>query len=62
MDPRVDMSLGARGTYLMSAVNRTELYYVCMPFGSHPGYRPLGSAFVSLFSFSADQFLGSAPK
>jgi len=62
VDPRVDMSLGASGTYLMSAVNRTELYYACMPFGSHSRYRRLGPAFVSFFSFSADQFVGSAPK
>lgn len=40
-----------------------QLYYVrCMPFGSHPGYRRLGLAFVSFFSFSSDQFLGSTPK
>jgi len=28
VDPRVDTSLGARGTSLMRAVGRRELYYV----------------------------------
>lgn len=62
MDPRFDTSLGARGKSLMSAVNRTALYYVCMPFGSHPGYRRLGLTFASFVSFSSDQFLDSGTR